>query len=191
MHVPLEEIYYWVKYESIFPNRINGRQTIDHALEPKKLGYWLRARGQWGKKAKSIKADPCLGLGGQTICFLQKELSSMELSLSMNSIFPLSLSFMELSLSVNSIFPSGRDINSLLLSEQYRWPECPWGDLTLEHPSVNQGHYLVWDLQSNLSNSIGLHPRFLTTTRYSLEQTSYFKSHKGGFLVVEGKSNDC
>lgn len=70
-------------------------------------------------------------------------------------------------------------------------PECPWGDLTLEHPSVNQGHYLVWDLQSNLSNSIGLHPRFLTTTRYSLEQTSYFKSHKGGFLVVEGKSNDC
>lgn len=141
------------------------------------------------KKAKSIKADPCLGLGGQTICFLQKELSLMELSLSMNSIFP--LSFMELSLSVNSIFPSGRDINSLLLSEQYRWPECPWGDLTLEHPSVNQGHYLVWDLQSNLSNSIGLHPRFLTTTRYSLEQTSYFKSHKGGFLVVEGKSDDC
>lgn len=70
------------------------------------------------KKAKSIKADPCLGLGGQTICFLQKELSFMELSLSMNSIFP--LSFMELSLSVNSIFPSGRDINSLLLSEQYR-----------------------------------------------------------------------
>lgn len=66
-------------------------------------------------------------------------------------------------------------------------PECPWGDLTLEHPSVNQGHYLVWDLQSNLSNSIGLHPRFLTTTRYSLEQTSNFKSHKGGFLVVTVK----
>lgn len=83
----------------------------------------------------------------------------MELSLSMNSIFP--LSFMELSLSVNSIFPSGRDINSLLLSEQYRWPECPWGDLTLEHPSVNQGHYLVWDLQSNLSNSIGLQSHYI------------------------------